>query len=94
MEEAIVIIAVVCIIVLGYFAMARIDKYLNQNAIEKENEKREPSCIILIENLTDEEIVDEINRFREKHGDTRIMLCDSGDEDLTKSEESRSKIKR
>ncbi len=79
MEEAIIIIAVICVIVWGYFAMARVDKYLNESrkSIEKESEKREPSCVFLIEKLTDEELVEEINRFRKKHGDARIMLYDN-----------------
>ncbi len=77
----VLIIAVLGMFVFGYFLMTRLDKFLDENrkAIEKENEKKAPSCVMLTEELTDEEITEEIRRFRSKHEGTRVILYDSND---------------
>mgnify|MGYP003312426438 CR=1 FL=1 len=58
-RDIVLALAVLGVFVFGYFLMARLDKFLDENrkAIEKENEKKEPSCVMLTEELTDEEIV-------------------------------------
>ena len=65
-RDIVLIISVLGIFVLGFFLMARLDKFLDENrrAIEMENEKREPSCVILTEEMSDEEIAAEVKRFR------------------------------
>ena len=80
-RDIVLALAVLGVFVFGYFLMARLDKFLdaNRKAIEKENEKKEPSCVMLTEELTDEEITEEIRRFRSKHEGTRIMIYDSND---------------
>ena len=80
-RDIVLALAVLGVFVFGYFLMARLDKFLDENrkAIEKENEKKEPSCVMLTEELTDEEITEEIRRFRNKHEGTRIMIYDSND---------------
>ena len=80
-RDIVLALAVLGVFVFGYFLMARLDKFLDENrkAIEKENEKKEPSCVMLTEELTDEEITEEIRRFRSKHEGTRIMIYDSND---------------
>ena len=80
-RDIILALAVLGVFVFGYFLMARLDKFLDENrkAIEKENEKKEPSCVMLTEELTYEEITEEIRRFRSKHEGTRIMIYDSND---------------
>ncbi len=80
-RDLVLIITVLGVFVFGYFLMARLDKFLDENrkAIEKENEKKEPSCVMLAEELTEEEITEEIRRFRSKHEGTRIMLYGSND---------------
>ena len=71
----------------GYLLMARLDKFLDENrkAIEKENEKREPSCVMLTEEMSDEEVAAEVKRFRDKHASARIVLYDSTDTELSES---------
>ncbi len=83
-------ILVLGVFVLGYFLMARLDKFLDENrkAIEKENEKKEPSCIMLTEDMSDEEIATEVQRFRDKHAGARIVLYDSADTELSESTDS------
>ena len=80
-------ILVLGVFVFGFFLMARLDKFLDENrkAIEKENEKREPSCVMLTEELSDEEIATEVKRFRDKHASARIVLYDSTDTELSES---------
>ena len=80
-------ISVLGVFVFGYFLMARLDKFLDENrkAIEKENEKREPSCVMLTEEMSDEEIATEVKRFRDKHAGARIVLYDSTDTELSES---------
>jgi len=82
-------ISVLGVFVFGYFLMARLDKFLDENrkAIEKENEKREPSCVLLTEEMSDEEIATEVKRFRDKHASARIVLYDSSDTELPESME-------
>ena len=71
----------------GNFLMARLDKFLEENrkTIENENENREPSCVMLTEEMSDEEIATEVKRFRDKHASARIVLYDSADTELSES---------
>lgn len=84
MKEILMIIAVLSVFVYGYFLMAKLDQFLEENhkAITKENEKREPTCVMLSKELSEDEIVEEVRRFRRKHESIRIMLYDSSDIDL------------
>ena len=84
-KDILLILCVLGALVFGYFLMARLDKFLNENrkAIEKENEKKEPTCIMLTEEMSDEEIATEVKRFRDKHIGARIVLYDSLDTELS-----------
>jgi len=86
-RDSMLILCVLGEFVFGYFLMARLDKFLDENrkAIEKENEKREPSCVMLTEEMSDEEIATEVKRFRDKHASARIVLYDSADTELSES---------
>ena len=86
-RDILLILCVPGVFVFGYFLMARLDKFLDENrkAIEKENEKREPSCVMLTEEMSDEEIATEVKRFRDKHVGARIVLYDSLDTELSES---------
>ena len=86
-RDILLILCVLGVFVFGYFLMARLDKFLEENrkTIEKENEKREPSCVMLTEEMSDEEITTEVKRFRDKHASARIVLYDSTDTELSES---------
>lgn len=88
-KDILLILSVLGIFVFGYFLMARLDRFLNENrkAIEKENEKKEPSCVMLTEDMSDEDIAEEIRKFREKHNRVRIVLYDSTDTELSENME-------
>ncbi len=89
MKEVLLIIIVLGTFVYGYFLMGRLDKFLGENrkAIEKESEKNEPSCVMLTEDVTEEELMEEVRRFRQKHKGARVMLYDSTDTELSKNAE-------
>ncbi len=84
-RDIILIVLVLGIFAFGYFLMARIDKFLavNRKAIEKENEKKEPSCVMLAEDMTDAEVAEEVRNFRKKHKGARIILYDSQDTEIS-----------
>ncbi len=86
-RDIVLIVSVLGVFVFGYFLMARLDKFLDKSrkAIEKENEKREPSCVLLTEEMSDEEIATEVKRFRDRHKGTRIVLYDSSDTELSEN---------
>ena len=86
-RDIVLVISVLGVFVFGYFLMAKLDKFLckNRKAIEKENEKREPTCVMLTEEMSDEEIAEEVKRFRDKHNGARIVLYDSSDTKLSES---------
>lgn len=86
-RDIILIISVLGVFVFGYFLMKRLDQFLDENrkAIEKENERKEPSCVMLTEEMSDEEIAREVKQFREKHAGIRIVLFDSADTELSES---------
>ena len=71
----------------GFYLMTKLDKFLdvNRKAIEKENESCEPSCVMLANSLTDEEILEEIRRFRKHHEDINVLLYDSPHTELMNS---------
>ncbi len=88
-RDIVLVVLVLGVFVFGYFLMARLDKFLDENrkAIEKENEKREPSCVLLTEEMSDEEIATEVKRFRDKHEGARIVLYESADKELSEGME-------
>lgn len=78
MGEFLLLIAVVGLGILGYFIMGRLDDFFIQNyqSIEQENEVQEPTQIMLTDDLSEEEILEEIRRFKGKHKTTRIYISD------------------
>lgn len=83
----ILILAMSGVLGFGFYLMTKLDKFLDENrkAIEKENESREPSCVMLTNSLTDEEILEEIRRFRKRHEDINVLLYDSSQTELMNS---------
>ena len=86
MEDVILIIAVTAVMIFGFFIMKRLDVFLEENrkAIEKENQKREiPLMFLDAEN--DEKAISDIELFRQKHRDVRIVVYDESEVDLTET---------
>ena len=86
MGDVILVIAVAAAMVFGFFIMKRLDVFLEENrkAIEKENQKREiPLMFLDAEN--DEKVISDIELFRQKHRDVRIVVYDESEVDLTET---------
>lgn len=82
MAELLLIVSLLGIFTFGFYIMCRLDRFLEENrkALLKENESREPSEVLLPQGLSESEILCEIRRFRETHGNVDIILSD-GKED-------------
>lgn len=86
MEDVILIIAVAAVMIFGFFIMKRLDAFLEENrkAIEKENQKKEiPLMFLDAEN--NEKAISDIELFRQKHRDVRIVVYDESEVDLTET---------
>lgn len=86
MKDVIVIIAVTAVIVFGFFIMKRLDAFLEENrkAIEKENQKKEIHLMFL-DAENNEKAISDIEVFRQKHRDVRIVVYDESEVDLTET---------
>ena len=78
MAELLLIVSLLGIFAFGFYIMCRLDRFLEENrkALLKENESCEPSEILLPQGLSDSEILSEIRRFQETHGNVDIILSD------------------
>ena len=78
MAELLLIVSLLGIFAFGFYIMCRLDRFLEENrkALLKESNSREPSEILLLQGLSDREILSEIHRFRETHGKVDIILSD------------------
>ncbi len=94
MKDAALIIAVIGAFIYGYFLMGKLDKFIEENRknVEKASENKVPSCVTLADNLTDEEIMEEIRRFRANHEEMRIMLYDNTDMNIRNNENPKINI--
>ena len=86
MGDVILIIAVVAVMIFGFFIMKMIYVFLEENrkAIEKENQKKEiPLMFLDAEN--NEKAISDIELFRQKHRDVRIVVYDEPEVELTET---------
>lgn len=88
-SDMILILCVLVCFAFGSFLMTRLDKFLNENyeTIEKESEKRVPDYIMLTEEMTDDEIVQEVKRFRELHEGSSVVIYGLTDLKISESME-------
>ena len=70
-RDIILVAAVLGVMVFGFFVMKHLDKFLDENRkrIEQEEKKKEPSCVMLTTNMTDEELIKNIRTYEKKRGD-------------------------
>ena len=75
-RDILLVIAVLGVMSFGFFAMKRLDKFLDENRkrIEQEEKKKEPSCVMLTTDMTDEELIKNIRTYEKQHGDAHITL--------------------
>lgn len=84
MAKLLLIVSLLGIFAFGFYVMCRLDRFLegNRKALLKENESCEPSEVLLPHGLSDNEILSEIRRFRETHGNVDIILSDGQKNDF------------
>ena len=84
MAELLLIVSLLGIFAFGFYLMSRLDRFLEENrkALLKENESREPSEILLPQGSSEREILCEIRRVRETHGNVDIILSDGQKNDF------------
>ena len=81
-RDIILVVAVLGVMVFGFFAMKRLDKFLDENRkrIEQEEKEKEPSCVMHTTDMTDEELIKNIRTYEKKRGDAYITLYQDDDE--------------
>ena len=81
-RDIILVVAVLGVMVFGFFVMKRLDKFLDENRkrIEQEEKEKEPSYVMLTTNMTDEELIKNIRTYEKQRGDAYITLYQDEDE--------------
>ena len=81
-RDIILVVAVLGVMVFGFFVMKRLDKFLDENRkrIEQEEKEKEPSCVMLTTDMTDEELIKNIRTYEKQRGDAYITLYEDEDE--------------
>ena len=81
-RDIILVVAVLGVMVFGFFVMKRLDKFLDENRkrIEQEEKVIEPSCVMLTTDMTDEELIKNIRTYEKQRGDAYITLYQDEDE--------------
>ena len=81
-RDIILAVAVLGVMVFGFFVMKRLDKFLDENRkrIEQEEKEKEPSCVMLTTDMTDEELIQNIRTYEKQRGDAYITLYQDEDE--------------
>jgi len=80
LRDILLVITVLAVFVFGFFVMKRLDKFLNENykPYFRENEEK-PTRIIHNENTSDEEILSDIKKVKEKGGKVKIVISNEDD---------------
>ena len=75
-RDILLVVAVLGVMVFGFFVMKRLDKFLDENRkrIEQEEKEKEPSCVMLTTDMTDEELIKNIRTYEKRRGDAYITL--------------------
>ena len=81
-RDIILVVAVLGVMVFGFFVMKRLDKFLDENRkrIEQEEKEKEPYCVMLTTDMTDEELIKNIRTYGKQRGDAYITLYQDEDE--------------
>ena len=81
-RDIILVVAILGVMVFGFFVMKRLDKFLDENRkrIEQEEKEKDPSCVMLTTDMTDEELIKNIRTYEKQRGDAYITLYQDEDE--------------
>ena len=80
-RDIILVLAVLGEMVFGFFVMKRLDKFLdgNRKRTQQEEKEKEPSCVMLTTDMTDEELIKNIRTYEKQRGDAHITLYQDED---------------
>lgn len=80
LRDILLVITVLAVVVFGFFVMKRLDKFLNENCKPyfREDEEK-PTRMIYNEDASDEEILSDIKKVREKGGKMKVVFFDEDD---------------
>ena len=80
LRDILLVITVLAIFVVGFFVMKRLDKFLNESYKPhfRKNEEK-PTRIVHNENTSDEEILSDIKKVKEKGGKVKIVISNEDD---------------
>ena len=80
LRDILLVITVLAVFIFGFFVMKRLDKFLNENykLHFSENEEK-PTRIVHNENTSDEEIILDIKKVKEKSGKVKIIILNEED---------------
>ena len=80
LRDILLVITVLAVFVFGFFVMKRLDKFLNDNYKRYFREDKEkPTRIIHKEDASDEEILSDIKKVREKGGKIKVVISNEDD---------------
>ena len=81
-RDIILVVAVLGVMVFGFFVMKRLDKFLDENRkrIEQEEKEKKSRFIMLTTDMTDEELIKNIRTYEKQRGDAYITLYQDEDE--------------
>ena len=84
MEDVILIIAVVAVMIFGFFIMKRLDVFLKENrkTIKKEQEEK-CSSLEFIDTENYENMISGIENFKKSHKKAAIIIFDKENRELT-----------
>jgi len=74
MDGLIIILSTAGVWCILFFFVRKWDMFLQENTAEKRKEANKPDLIVLEDELSEEEMVEELIQFRRKHVRTRIYL--------------------
>ena len=80
LRDILLVITVLAVFVFGFFVMKRLDKFLNESYKPhfRKNEEK-PTRIVHNENTSDEEILSDIKKVKEKGGKVKIVISNEDD---------------
>ena len=80
LRDILLIIIVLAVFVFGFFVMKRLDKFLNKNyKLYFREDEEKPTRIIHNEDASDEEILSDIRKIREKGGKMKVVISNEDD---------------
>lgn len=78
MNEFLILLIVLATFAGGYFVMGGIDRFLARNFCNEPPEyQQRPSCMMLPDSLSDEELIRTIRHFSAQHGHSIMILRES-----------------